>query len=62
MSVVLQALGTPTSEIIGTAGAPVVVAIGGISANHHIAANTANPDRGWWDPIVGEGRALDPSR
>lgn len=62
MSAVLQALGTPVSEIIGASGTPVVVAIGGISADHHVATNATNPDQGWWDPIVGPGRALDPSR
>lgn len=62
MTAVLQALGTPISEIFGATDAPVVVAIGGISANHHVASHTDNSDLGWWDPLVGEGRALDPSR
>lgn len=49
-------------EVHGDPDLPAVVALGGISATHHLAAHGANPRRGWWDPFVGAGRALDTTR
>lgn len=46
-------------ELSGPPGAPVVVVLGGISAGRHVTATAADPAAGWWDPIVGPGRALD---
>jgi len=44
----------------GAPDAPVVIVQGGISANRHAAA-TAD-DTGWWDAMVGPGRAIDTTR
>jgi homoserine O-acetyltransferase/O-succinyltransferase len=45
--------------LAGPADAPVVAALGGISANRYVAG----PDEaGWWREIVGPGKALDTSR
>jgi homoserine O-acetyltransferase len=49
-------------ERTGPADAPVVLVLGGISADRHLAATPARPRRGWWDEQVGSGRALDPDR
>jgi homoserine O-acetyltransferase len=46
-------------EVHGDPDLPAVVVLGGISATHHLAAHGADPRRGWWDPFVGAGRALD---
>jgi len=45
-------------RIVGPAGAPLVLAIGGISGHRRVGAE----DRGWWSPVVGAGRALDTQR
>ena len=49
-------------ELAGPAGAPVVLVAGGISADRHLAPAARHPGRGWADAVVGEGKALDPSR
>lgn len=49
-----------THELIGTTGAPVVLALGGISASRHVVSNADDSSPGWWEGIGGEGRALDP--
>jgi homoserine O-acetyltransferase len=46
-------------EVIGQAGAPLVVVLGGISASRHVAASDDDPSPGWWDAVVGPGRAVD---
>ena len=53
---------TPEIEIIGPADAPVVVVLGGISSSRHVAASATNPERGWWDSFVGQGKTIDTSR
>jgi len=45
----------------GAAGAPVVVALGGISA-HRRVFDAQSPGEGWWSALAGPGRALDSSR
>ena len=45
-------------RLVGPAGAPVVAALGGISANRRVCGTGEGPP-GWWEQIVGEGRALD---
>lgn len=45
-------------ELIGRPRAPVVVVLGGISANRHVASSAANPTPGWWEPQVGPGRPI----
>jgi homoserine O-acetyltransferase len=41
----------------GASDAPLVIVQGGISADRRVAASGG--DAGWWDDIVGEGRAID---
>lgn len=45
-------------RIVGPAGAPVIVALGGISAGRDV---TLTPDGtpGWWDLMAGPGRPID---
>jgi homoserine O-acetyltransferase/O-succinyltransferase len=55
-------------RLAGPANAPVVCALGGISANRRVfgtedvAPGSAGPRQGWWSDIVGPGRALDAER
>lgn len=46
----------------GAPGAPTVVVQGGISADRDVCANAAHPAPGWWEPLVGAGRAIDLDR
>jgi homoserine O-acetyltransferase len=48
----------------GPAGAPVVAALGGISAHRRVAGTQAEAARGdaWWSEVAGPGRALDTNR
>ncbi len=46
-------------EIVGPAGAPVVLALGGISATRHVVRNAADLSPGWWEGVAGPGRAID---
>jgi homoserine O-acetyltransferase len=46
-------------RLAGPANAPVVAALGGISAHRRVLGDGAN--EGWWSGIVGHGRALDAS-
>jgi homoserine O-acetyltransferase len=46
--------------LYGAAGAPVVIVQGGISAHRHAA--TVDGNDGWWDAIVGAGRAIDTAK
>lgn len=52
----------PRHELIGPPGAPVVVALGGLSAGAHVTATERAPARGWWEEVVGRGRAVDVER
>ena len=46
-------------EIIGPHGAPVVAVLGGISASRHVASSALDSSPGWWEGVVGPGRAID---
>jgi len=46
-------------EIIGPRGAPVVAVLGGISASKHVASSPSDLSAGWWEDVVGPGRAID---
>jgi len=48
-------------RIAGSRGAPVVAALGGISANRRVFG-AADGIPGWWDGIVGPGEVLDSRR
>ncbi|MEO7083963.1 MAG: homoserine O-succinyltransferase [Gemmatimonadaceae bacterium] len=50
---------SPSFEIVGPHNAPVVVALGGISATAHITTTDTNSAPGWWNDIAGAGRAID---
>ena len=45
-------------RLVGPANAPVVCALGGISANRRVFV-TEDPKQGWWSEVVGPGQALD---
>jgi homoserine O-acetyltransferase len=47
------------SEIVGPRGAPVIAVLGGISASKHITSSASDPTLGWWEDVVGPGRAID---
>jgi homoserine O-acetyltransferase len=51
-----------TYELVGRIGAPVVAVLGGISAKRHVTASAADPQRGWWEDVVGAGRPIDTTR
>ncbi len=53
---------TISYECVGPADAPAVVVMGGISATRHAGSHDADPSPGWWEPVVGEGKALDTTR
>ncbi len=48
-------------RLVGPPGAPVVVAMGGISAHRETHTETRE-STGWWQGVVGEGCALDTTR
>ena len=49
-------------ELVGPSGAPVVAVLGGISASRHVTSTAPDPRAGWWEDVVGEGRAIDTTR
>ncbi len=48
-------------RLAGAPAAPVIVALGGISA-HRRVFDDAQPREGWWHEVAGAGRALDSTR
>lgn len=52
----------PAYEITGPRTAPVIIALGGISAGHHVAVTPTNTSTGWWDGVAGPGLAIDTRR
>lgn len=46
-------------ECNGPKDGPVIVVQGGISANCHVASRFDNPQPGWWEEMVGIGKAID---
>jgi homoserine O-acetyltransferase/O-succinyltransferase len=48
-------------RLAGKPGAPVIVALGGISA-HRRVFDAEQPRAGWWCEVAGPGRALDSTR
>ncbi|HEV7388039.1 MAG TPA: homoserine O-succinyltransferase [Gemmatimonadaceae bacterium] len=49
-------------EINGAAGAPVVAVLGGISASRHVGSSASDLRAGWWEDVVGNGRAIDTTK
>lgn len=48
-------------RLAGNLGGPVVLVLGGISASRRVFAHDGSQD-GWWNEVVGPGRALDSDR
>ena len=46
-------------ELTGPPHAPVVLALGGISASSHVLSTADDPTPGWWEGLGGAGHALD---
>lgn len=58
----LRHLGEKTlARVTGPAGAPLIVALGGISGDRFVC-RSENGGPGWWRGLVGEGHAIDPAR
>lgn len=51
--------GTIGYELAGAPGAPVVLALGGISAHRHVVSHAGSPAPGWWEGLAGARRPLD---
>lgn len=49
-------------ELAGAPDAPVVLALGGISAHRHVVSHPDVPAPGWWEGLAGDGRPLDLAR
>ncbi|HJQ20276.1 MAG TPA: homoserine O-succinyltransferase [Gemmatimonadaceae bacterium] len=49
----------PRYEIVGPTDAPVIIVLGGISADAHICAHEDDARSGWWESSAGRGKALD---
>jgi homoserine O-acetyltransferase/O-succinyltransferase len=52
----------PRYTLVGRTDAPVVVALGGISATRHVVFGPTPSASGWWSSIAGEGKAIDLGR
>ena len=54
----------PRYTLVGRTDAPIVVALGGISATRHVVfqPGTGSAMNGWWANIAGEGKAIDLGR
>lgn len=53
---------TVSYQLHGPPDAPLVVALGGISAGRCLAPTPEDPREGWWHGVVDSGSVLDPSR
>ncbi len=49
-------------ETWGPPSRPVLVLCTGLSPSAHAASSAADPRPGWWEPLIGPGRALDTNR
>ena len=52
----------PPYELVGARGAPVILALGGISASRHVVSHAGDRSAGWWEGLGGEDRPLDLGR
>ena len=55
--VAFESLGSPS-----TARDNTILLYTGLSPSAHAAATPDDPRPGWWDPLIGPGRALDTDR
>ena len=46
-------------EIIGNTQSKIIVVQGGISSSKHTTSSFFNQEKGWWENIVGMGKAID---
>lgn len=46
-------------ECVGATGAPVLLALGGISADRHVVSHAADTTPGWWEGLAGARRPFD---
>lgn len=49
----------PAHECVGLPDAPVILALGGISADCHVVSHPGDARPGWWLGLAGPGRVLD---
>lgn len=49
------------ARLVGPKDAPVILALGGISANRHVC-DSLSGEAGWWQDFAGPGRVLDTQR
>ncbi|MGH7650562.1 MAG: homoserine O-succinyltransferase MetX [Gemmatimonadaceae bacterium] len=61
-SVVERGAESISYELVGPEGGHVVAVLGGISATRHVTSSETDPRRGWWQDVVGHGRAIDTSK
>ena len=52
----------PRYEVVGPPGAPLIAVLGGISAGAHVTSAGGDGSPGWWEEVVGPGRAVDTGR
>lgn len=60
MSATLVPTAVLTHELTGAPEAPVVLALGGISASRHVTTTRPDAPAGWWADVVRPGGAIDP--
>jgi cystathionine gamma-synthase len=46
-------------ELVGPSDAPVIAALGGISAHRHVCRLDETDQRGWWEAVSGPNKPLD---
>lgn len=52
-------LGFETWGTLNSSKSNVVLLFTGLSPNAHAASNSADPSQGWWEPMIGSGKAID---
>jgi len=52
--------GTTHARVVGPEGAPLVIAVGGISANRFVCGR-GDGKPGWWAGLIGTGDVIDPA-
>ncbi len=46
-------------EIIGNTSSKIIIVQGGISSSKHTTSSEFNQEKGWWENIVGKGKAIN---
>lgn len=55
-------LGYETWGTLNADKSNVILLFTGLSPSAHAASNSDDPKAGWWEPMIGEGKAIDTSR